>query len=130
LAKYNTPADLKYARTDEWLKTENDEAVVGITDYAQDALSDIVYVELPAVGDTFKAGERFGTVESVKAASDVNLPIGGTITAINKELENAPEKINQDPYGAAWLVRIKPANPVEADHLLDAAAYEQYCNER
>lgn len=130
MAKYNTPADFKYARTDEWLKIDGGEAAVGITDYAQDALSDIVYVELPAVGDTFKAGERFATVESVKAASDVNLPVGGTVTAVNKDLEDAPEKINQDPYGAAWLVRIKPANPVEAEHLLDAAAYEQYCDER
>jgi glycine cleavage system H protein len=130
MAKSNTPADLKYAKTDEWVKIDGNEAVIGITDYAQNALSDVVYVELPLVGDTFKAGERFGTVESVKAASDVNAPIGGTVTAVNKDIENTPETINKDPYGAGWFIRIKPANLVELDSLLDAAAYEQYSEER
>ncbi len=101
-----------------------------MTDYAQNALSDIVFVELPQVGDSFKAGERFGTVESVKAASDVNVPIGGTVVAVNSTLENAPETVNQDPYGAAWFIRIKPSNVGELDGLLDAADYGKYCDER
>jgi glycine cleavage system H protein len=130
MAKSNTPADLKYAKTDEWVKIDGNEAVFGITDYAQNALSDVVYVELPLVGDTFKAGERFGTVESVKAASDVNAPIGGTVTAVNKDIENTPETINKDPYGAGWFIRIKPTNLVELDSLMDAAAYGQYSDER
>src|SRR5690348_25883 len=130
MAKLNIPADLKYTRTDEWVKIENNEGIIGISDYAQDALSDLVYVELPQVGDTLKAGERFGTVESVKAASDLQSPISGTVTAINKSLEDAPETINKDPYGAAWFIKVKPDDMTELDKLLDAAAYEKYCAER
>ncbi len=130
MAELHIPADLRYTRTDEWVKLDGDEAVVGVTDYAQNALSDLVYVELPQVGDTFKAGERFGTVESVKAASDVSLPIGGTVVAVNNALEGAPEKVNQEPYGAGWFIRIKPASTAEMETLLDATAYEAYCTER
>ena len=126
----NIPADLKYTRTDEWVKMDGGEAIVGVTDYAQNALSDIVFVELPPVGDSFQAGDTFGTVESVKAASDMHMPISGSITAVNGELENSPEKVNQSPYGDGWFVRIKPSNASEMDSLLDAAAYGKYCDER
>jgi glycine cleavage system H protein len=130
MATLHIPAGLGYTRTDEWVKLDGDEAVIGVTDYAQSALSDLVYVELPQVGDSFKAGERFGTVESVKAASDVSMPIGGTVVAVNSELEGTPEKVNQEPYGAGWFIRIKPVNAAEMGALLDAAAYERYCAER
>lgn len=130
MSKWNIPADLKYARSDEWVRVEGEEAVIGISDYAQDALSDIVFVELPAAGDTLEAGKPFGTIESVKAASDLNAPIDGAVTAINNALEDAPERVNSDPYGGAWLVRIKPANLSQLDGLMDAKAYEAYCEER
>jgi glycine cleavage system H protein len=130
MSKWNLPADLKYARSDEWVRIEGDEAVIGISDYAQDALSDIVFVELPAVGDTLEVGKRFGTIESVKAASDLNAPLDGTVTAINTALEDAPERVNGDPYGGAWMVRIRPTNLAQLDSLMDAAAYEAYCEER
>lgn len=130
MAKLNVPGDLKYARTDEWIKVVDGEGTIGITDYAQDSLSDVVYVELPKVGDVLKAGERFGTVESVKAASDMQSPIGGTITAVNSALEESPETVNKDPYGAGWFIKIKPDDLAVLDTLMDAAAYEKYCAER
>lgn len=130
MADLKFPTDLKYTPTDEWVRVEGGEAVIGLTDYAQNALSDIVFVELPGVGDSLKAGARFGTVESVKAASDVNAPISGTVTAANMDLENTPEKVNADPFGAAWLIRVRPANLAELDALMDAAAYKAYCDGR
>ncbi len=130
MASTNIPADLKYTNTDEWVKLDGGEAIVGITDYAQNALSDLVYIELPQVGDTFKAGSHLATVESVKAASDVNMPVSGTIVAINSALESAPEQANQEPYGKGWFVRVKPSNLAEMDSLLDAAAYGKFCAER
>jgi glycine cleavage system H protein len=130
MAKWNTPADLKYTSTDEWVRLDGSEAVIGVTDYAQDALSDIVYIELPSVGDSFKAGSSFGTVESVKAASDMHMPIGGTILAVNKALEDTPEKVNQDPFGEGWFIRIRPDSSDEMNALMDAVAYEKYCEER
>jgi glycine cleavage system H protein len=114
----------RYASTHEWARKDGDEFVVGITDYAQESLSDIVYVELPEVGDTLAKGEGFGVVESVKAASDVYMPVGGEIVAINTELEDAPEIINQDPYGAGWMLRIAPSDPSEFDQLMEGSAYE------
>ncbi len=130
MGDWKIPADLKYTETDEWIRLDGEEALVGITDYAQDQLSDLVFVELPAVGDTFGKGEPFGVVESVKAAADINLPVGGEIIAINTDLEDAPETINADPYGKGWIVRIKLADPSELDSLMDAAAYKAYCDER
>lgn len=130
MAGYNTPSDCKYTKTDEWVRIEGAEAVVGVTDYAQHALSDIVYVELPETGATFPADAMFGTVESVKAASDLHLPIAGTVIAVNSELEGAPELVNQEPYGKGWFVRIKPANLADLDALMDAAAYTAYCDSR
>lgn len=126
----NFPSDLRYTQSDEWVRIEGDQATAGITDYAQSQLSDIVYVELPQAGEKRAQGESFGVVESVKAASDVYMPIGGTITAVNDALTGAPEKINQDPYGEAWLIRFKPDDLSELDDLMDATAYQKYCEER
>ena len=130
MAEIKTPSDLKYTKNDEWLKIEGDTATIGISDYAQDALNDIVYVEFPDVGASFKQGATFGVVESVKAASDIFLPIGGTITEVNKSLEDSPETINSDPYGKGWLVKIKVADAAEAASLMDAAAYLEFCANR
>jgi len=121
--------DLRYAKTDEWLRVEGDEAVVGISDYAQDSLSDIVYVELPGVGETFEQGQTFGVVESVKAASDVLMPVSGEVVAANDSVVEAPESLNGDPFGN-WLVRIRISDPSQIDELMDAAAYEAYCATR
>eukprot|EP01012_Entosiphon_sulcatum_P051375 TRINITY_DN70563_c0_g1_i1.p4 TRINITY_DN70563_c0_g1~~TRINITY_DN70563_c0_g1_i1.p4 ORF type:complete len:128 (+),score=15.97 TRINITY_DN70563_c0_g1_i1:465-848(+) len=122
----NVPPNLRYAKSHEWLKPEGDgTATVGITDYAQSSLGDITYVQLPKVGATFKAGETFGVVESVKAASDLYAPVAGTVIAINAALDSAPESLNTAPYDAAWMLKLKLANPADANALLDAAAYEK-----
>ncbi len=121
--------DLRYAKTDEWVRVEGDEAVIGISDYAQDALSDIVYVELPSVGDTFEAGKAFGVVESVKAASDILMPVDGEVVATNDATVDSPESLNSDPFGN-WLVRVRMSNPSQVGALMDAAAYEAYCATR
>ena len=116
----------KYDQEHEWIRVEGDEGIVGISDYAQDQLSDIVYVELPEVGDTFERGDIFATVESVKAASDIYMPVGGEILEINELLADEPELVNQDPFGKAWFVRISIADPSELDDLMDAEAYEAF----
>jgi len=126
----NTPQDLHYAKSDEWVRIDGDVATIGISDYAQDALNDIVYVELPSVGDAFKKGDSFGSVESVKAASDVYLPVGGTVTEVNSELEDSPELINSDPYGKGWLVKVKLSGTADLSDLMDASAYIEYCDNR
>lgn len=122
------PADLMYSKSDEWIRTEGDELVIGITDYAQDALGDIVYIELPAVGALLAPGQSFGVIESVKASSDLYAPVGGEIVAVNTDLESDQEPINKDPYAGGWLVRVRPSGDTE--ELLDAAAYSAYCEER
>ena len=120
----NIPADLKYAKSHEWARRADDGLVtVGITDHAQEALGDIVFLELPAVGRKVKAGEECAVVESVKAASDVYAPLAGTVTAVNAALEQAPGLVNTSPYGEGWLFRFRPATP--AAGLLDGAAYQQ-----
>jgi len=121
----NYPSELKYTKDDEWMKVEGDTGVVGITDYAQNALGDIVFVELPKVGAEVTAGKPFGTVESVKAVSELFAPATGTIAAINEDLSNAPEKVNQDPYGA-WMIKIKLKDAGEAGKLMSSADYEKY----
>ena len=126
----NIPAELKYSKNDDWVRLEGTQATAGITDYAQEQLSDVVYVELPAVGDTFAKDERYGTVESVKAASDLSLPLSGTITAVNESLSSAPETVNKDPYGAGWMVKFTVTQPAELGQLMDAAAYHKYCEGR
>lgn len=124
----NIPADLTYSKSDEWVRTEGEELVIGITDYAQDALGDIVYLELPQVGAALTPGQSFGVIESVKASSDLYAPVGGEVVAVNSELEANQEPINKDPYGQGWLLRIRPSGATE--ELLDAAAYAAYCEER
>ena len=116
----------KYDEEHEWIRVEGDEGVIGISDYAQDALSDVVYVELPEVGDVFDRGDVLAVVESVKAASDVYMPVTGEILEINEQLEDSPEMVNEDPYGEAWLVRCTIADPSELDALLDAEAYKSF----
>lgn len=127
----NIPANLKYAETDEWVLVEGNVATIGISDHAQDQLSDIVFVEIAvSEGETVKKGATCATLESVKAAADVNLPVSGKIVAINEELAQTPEVVNSDPYGKAWMVKVELANPGELTGLMDAAAYEKYCAER
>jgi glycine cleavage system H protein len=122
----NVPGGLRYAKSHEWLRLEGDgAATVGITDYAQDSLGDITYVQLPKVGAVLKKGAPFGVVESVKAASDVYAPVGGTVVAVNTALDSAPEAVNKDPYGGGWILRLRPSDPAEAGELLEAAAYAQ-----
>ena len=126
----NIPDGLLYTKEDEWVKVDGDEGTIGITDYAQDALSDIVYVELPDIGDSVEAGETFGVVESVKAASDLYSPVSGEATAVNEDILDTPETLNSDPYGDGWMVTIKLSDPSELQGLMDAAAYTAYCEER
>jgi glycine cleavage system H protein len=122
----NIPEDLQYTKSHEWVRIEGDTATIGITDHAQDELGDVVFVELPGEGDTFDAGESFGTVESVKAVSDVYAPVGGEVVEVNSSLEDAPEKINDDPYGEGWLVKLRTSG--EAD-LLSPEEYEKVVEE-
>lgn len=120
----NVPSDLRYAKSHEWLKLESDgTATIGITDYAQNSLGDITYVQTPKVGAVLAAGAAFGVVESVKAASDIYAPVGGTVTAVNAALDSAPETVNASPYEGGWLIKLTLANPAEVDALLSAADY-------
>ncbi len=122
---YRIPEELRYSKTHEWARLEGDTVVVGITDYAQGHLGDIVYVELPEVGETYAQGDSFGVVESVKATSDLYAPMSGTVLAVNEALVDDPAVVNRDPYGEGWLVRFSVSNAAEWDTLLDAAAYER-----
>lgn len=121
--------EARYAKTHEWARWDGDEVVCGISDHAQESLSDIVYVELPEVGDALEKGDVFGVVESVKAASDLYMPMGGEITAVNEALGDTPELINQDPYGEGWMIRFRPSDPAEFDALMDPAEYEAFVAE-
>ena len=120
----NVPAELKYTKEHEWIRVEGEEAVVGITDYAQSQLGDIVFVECETVGDALEAGETFGTVEAVKTVSDLYLPVAGEVLELNEELEGEPELVNKDPYGKGWIVKIKISDETELDGLLNADAYK------
>ncbi len=120
----NFPADLRYTKDHEWIKLEGNTATIGITDFAQRELGDIVYVEVESVGQSMEAGAVFGTVEAVKTVSDLFLPVSGTITELNPALGGAPESVNNDPYGAGWMIKMTVNNPADVDALLDAAAYE------
>ncbi|MCL4393666.1 MAG: glycine cleavage system protein GcvH [Chloroflexi bacterium] len=123
--KINYASDRKYAGSHEWVKMEGDLAVIGISDYAQDQLGDVVFVELPAVGAVLEAGKALGVVESVKAASDVFAPISGKVEAINEQLASSPETVNKDALGSGWFVKVRPSNANEADKLMDAATYQK-----
>jgi len=120
---------LFYTNDDEWISVEGDIATIGITDYAQDALSDIVYVELPDTDESFDAGDTFGTVESVKAVADLFMPVSGTVTDANTELEDAPERLNEVPFDA-WIVKVAMSDKSQLDALMDAVAYKAYCESR
>ena len=122
----NVPEDLHYSKDHEWVRVDGDVAVIGITDYAQNSLGDVVYVELPKAGDEFAANESFGSVESVKAVSEVFTPIAGVVAQINESLADEPESVNSDSYGSGWMIRLKMSNPAEVDSLLTAAEYEDF----
>ena len=123
LSELNLPDDVRYAESHEWARSEGDNIKVGISDYAQDQLGDIVFVELPEVGDSLDKGEEFGTVESVKAVSELYMPVGGEIVAVNSGLEDNPEWVNNTPYADGWMIEIKPDNPSTIDDLLNNDAY-------
>jgi glycine cleavage system H protein len=130
MADWKTPENVKYTENDEWIMVSGATAKIGLTDYAQDQLSDIVFVDLPEVGSSVHKGEAFATVESVKAASDVYAPASGEIVAVNEALNDSPEQINSDPFGVGWMIEIKPSNSAELNDLLDAAAYAKHCAAR
>jgi glycine cleavage system H protein len=122
---------LKYAKTDEWVSVDGKVATIGVSDYAQEQLSDIVFVEVtPSVGETIKKDAVFATLESVKAAADVVMPVSGKVLEVNEALSNTPEVVNADAYGKAWLIKVEMSDPGELDNLLDAKAYEKFCEER
>lgn len=122
----NIPEDLSYSKDHEWVRVSGDAATVGITDHAQNQLGDVVYVELPKVGDKFELSEPFGSVESVKAVSEIYMPVSGTVTEVNSALNEAPEKVNEDPYGTGWMIVVKMDAPSQVDSLLTAIEYEDY----
>ena len=130
MAELKTPTDLKYARSDEWVRLEGDIVTIGISDFAQDQLNDIVFVELPEVGATLAQGATFGVVESVKAASDVYVPVSGEVTEVNAALSDEPELINSDPFGRGWLIKLKVSDTAALDALMDADAYLAYNENR
>ncbi len=122
----NVPEDLHYSKDHEWVRVEGDTATIGITDYAQNSLGDIVFVELPKAGERFDANESFGNVESVKAVSEMFTPVSGEILEANESLSDEPEKVNSDPYGEGWMIRIRMSNPGEVDSMLSAPEYEDF----
>lgn len=130
MGNWKTPDDLLYAKSDEWLRVEGDTATMGITDYAQDALNDLVYVEFKDQGDRLNKGQSFGELESVKAASNLYVPVDCEILEVNLALKDAPETINSDPYGAGWMVKIKILNSAGLSDLMKADAYAAYCESR
>jgi glycine cleavage system H protein len=122
----NVPEDLHYSKDHEWVRVDGNQAIIGITDYAQNSLGDVVYVELPKAGDKFAANEAFGSVESVKAVSEVFSPVTGLVHQINEALADDPEMVNSDPYNQGWMIRMEMSNPGEVDSLLTAAEYEDF----
>jgi glycine cleavage system H protein len=125
----NTPEELSYTKDHEWVRVRADQATIGITDHAQNQLGDVVYVELPKVGEKFDVAEPFGSVESVKAVSEIYMPLTGTVSEVNQKLNDAPEMVNSDPYGEGWMIVIKMDNPAQVDGLLNSAEYEDYIKE-
>ncbi|HVF46820.1 MAG TPA: glycine cleavage system protein GcvH [Pyrinomonadaceae bacterium] len=122
----NIPENLRYSKDHEWVEVDGDIASIGITDYAQHSLGDVVYIDMPRVGDKLNAHEAFGSVESVKAVSEIFLPVAGEIVAVNDGLNDTPEVVNNDPYRGGWMIKVKMNNPLEADAMLSAAEYEEY----
>ena len=130
MADYDIPSDLRYTREDEWIRVEGERVVIGVTDYAQQQLGDVVFVELPAAGATIERGEPFGVVESVKAVADLYAPVSGRVAEVNPALADQPELVNQDCYGDGWMVVVEPEDPGEIGQLLPAAAYVQHVKDR
>lgn len=130
MASWKTPSDLKYLKTDEWIRIEGDTATIGISDYAQDQMNDITYVELPPVGEAFSTGDRFATFESVKAESDVYMPVSGTVTEVNEALQSNSELLNTDPYGKGWMIKVQITGDTDNPALLTAEQYAEWCNTR
>ena len=124
----NFPTDVRYTNEHEWIRLDGDEAVVGISDYAQEQLGDIVFVDITTEGETLQKGETFGTIEVVKTVSDLFMPVGGEVLSVNPKLEEQPELVNQDPYGEGWLIRVRPTDITEMDDLLCAEAYKEIIN--
>jgi len=124
----NIPENLRYSKDHEWVSVDGDIATIGVTDYAQHSLGDVVYVDLPRVGDSFATHEAFGSVESVKAVSEIFTPVAGEVAEVNDGLNDAPESVNTDPYGAGWMLKVKMTNPNEADGMMSAVEYEEYLN--
>lgn len=124
----NIPENLKYSKEHEWVRVDGDTAYVGITDFAQSELGDIVFVEIDTIGDTIDADEIFGTIEAVKTVSDLFMPVSGEVLELNEKLEDDPELVNTDPYGDGWLIKVKMTDSSELDHLMDAAAYGEMIN--
>ncbi|GAA4143986.1 glycine cleavage system protein GcvH [Sphingobacterium kyonggiense] len=124
----NFPSELKYTKDHEWIRVEGDEAVIGITDFAQRELGDIVFVDINTVGDEVAANEVFGTIEAVKTVSDLFMPVNGTVLAVNDAIDASPELVNSDPYGEGWIIRVKLSNPAEVDSLLSADGYKAEVN--
>jgi glycine cleavage system H protein len=124
------PSDYRYTKEHEWIKASGDTGTIGITDYAQHELGDVVFIEMPALGKTITAGQVFGTVESVKAVSEIFAPVSGEVTEANAALSGTPELLNSDPHGAGWLIKIKLANPADVSGLMDAAAYQAFISEK
>ena len=123
----NTPTNLKYSKDHEWVKVDGNIATIGITDFAQSQLGDIVFVDIQTEGEELEAGEVFGAIEAVKTVADGLMPVSGKVIEVNAELEGAPESVNTDPYGAGWMIKVEMSNHAEYDDLLDAAAYEAEC---
>jgi len=123
VSELQLPDDVRYTEDHEWARVEGEQAKAGISDYAQDQLGDIVYVELPQAGDSFDKGQEFGTVESVKAVAELYMPVGGTILAVNSALEKSPELVNKDPYGDGWMIEVQPSDPAEFDALMKKDVY-------
>jgi glycine cleavage system H protein len=130
MGEWKIPDGLKYSGSDEWVRIDGDTATIGISDYAQDQLNDIVYVELPEIDDEIAKGDSFGTVESVKAASDMYTGVGGVVVAINEALEDEPELINVDPYGKGWMIKLRVTDDSGLGEMMDAPAYAEYCDSR
>ena len=123
----NIPSNLKYSKDHEWVKVDGNIATIGITDFAQSELGDIVFVDIQTEGEDLAANEVFGAIEAVKTVADAMMPVSGKVIEVNAELEGAPESVNSDPYGAGWMIKVEMSNPAEYDELLDAAAYEAEC---
>jgi glycine cleavage system H protein len=122
----NVPDNLHYSKDHEWVRVDGDTAIIGITDHAQEQLGDVVYVELPKAGESFAGNESFGSVESVKAVSEIFTPVSGEVTDVNESLNDEPEKVNKDPYGEGWMIKMKMSAPAEVDSLLTSAEYEDF----